>query len=60
MTSLNSGFVKGIATGMVVGAAVAMFADPLSDKQHKKLQKKTEGVFRNIGGLIDTALDMMH
>ena len=55
-----SGFFKGMATGLVVGAAVTMMTDPISDKQRRKIAKKTEGVFRNIGGVIDTAMDIMH
>lgn len=53
-------FAKGIAVGLAVGAAAVMFMDPLSDKQRHKLQRKTEGVFRSIGGMIDTAMDIMH
>lgn len=49
-----------MATGMVVGAAVTMMADPISDKQRRKFVKKTEGVFRNLGGIIDNAMDMIH
>ena len=30
-----SGFIKGMATGMIVGAAVTMIADPISDKQRR-------------------------
>lgn len=51
-------FVKGMATGMVVGAAVSMIAAPTNQKQYHKLAKKTEGVFKSIGGVIDTAVDM--
>ncbi len=54
-----SGFVKGVATGLVVGAAVTMMTDPVSDRQRHKIQKKTEGVFKSIGGGIDTAMDIM-
>ncbi len=54
-----SGFFKGVATGVVVGAAVTMLADPVSDKQRHKFKKKTEGVFRSIGSVIDTAVDIM-
>ncbi len=54
-----SGFVKGVATGLVVGAAVTMMTDPVSDRQRHKIQKKTEGVFKSIGGVIDTAMDIM-
>ena len=39
-----SGLVKGMAAGMVVGAAVTMVADPLSERQKHKLAKKAEGV----------------
>lgn len=60
MMSGTSGFLKGMATGLVVGAAVTMVADPLSDRQRKKIVKKTEGVFKNIGSVVDTAMDIMH
>ncbi len=53
------GFVKGMAAGLVVGATVTMLADPITDKQRSKLQKKTEGVFKNIGSMIDTAINVM-
>lgn len=54
-----SSFAKGLAAGVAVGSAAIIFARPMTDKQRHKLQKKTESVFRNIGGIIDTALDMM-
>lgn len=52
-------FMKGMATGLVVGAAVTMVTDPLTDRQRHKLHKKTEGVFKSMGSIIDTAVDMM-
>ena len=55
-----SGFLKGMATGLVVGAAVTMIADPMTDRERHKLAKKTEGIFKNIGSVIDTTLGMMH
>ena len=55
-----SGFLKGMATGLVVGAAVTMIADPMTDRERHKIAKKTEGIFRNIGSVIDTTLGMMH
>ena len=53
------GFLKGMAAGMAVGAAVAMFADPLTDRQRHRLHKKTEGVFKTVGSMVDNAIDMM-
>lgn len=52
-------FMKGMATGLVVGAAVTMMTDPGSSRQRHKLYKKTEGVFKNVGDVIDTAIDMI-
>lgn len=54
-----SSFTKGLTAGIAVGSMTVLFAKPMSDKQKHKLKKKTEHVFENIGGIIDTALDMM-
>ncbi len=54
-----SGFMKGMATGLVVGAAVTMIADPMTDRERHKIAKKTEGIFKNIGSVIDTTLGMI-
>lgn len=54
------GFLKGMATGLVVGATVTMITDPMSDRDRHKIAKKTEGIFKNIGSVIDTTLSMMH
>lgn len=56
----SGGFMKGMATGVLLGACAAMIVDPVSDKQKRKMQKKTEGVFRNIGNIIDSAISIMH
>lgn len=52
--------MKGMATGVVVGAAVAMITDPMSDRERHKIAKKTEHIFKNIGSVIDTTMGMMH
>ncbi len=52
----HMGFFKGMAAGMIIGAAATMLVDPISDRQRHRLMKKTEGVFRSIGGMIDTAV----
>ena len=53
------GFFKGMTAGLIIGAAVTMITDPISDRQHKKMSKKTHDVFKNIGSMIDNALGMM-
>lgn len=52
-------FTKGIATGVLVGAAATMIFEPISEKQKNKIKRKTKGVFRSIGSVIDTAFDIM-
>lgn len=54
-----SGFMRGMATGLVVGAAVTMITDPITDRQRHKIAKKTEGVFKSVGSVLDTAMDMV-
>ena len=54
-----SSFAKGLAAGMAVGTVAVIFTRPMTDRQRHKIQRKTESVFKNIGGIIDTALDMM-
>lgn len=59
--NMNSGgFAKGMAAGLLLGACAAVVIDPISDKQKRRLQKKTEGVFRNIGNIIDSAISILH
>lgn len=53
-------FMRGMAAGVLLGACAAMIIDPVSDKQKRKMQKKTEGVFRNIGNIIDSAMSILH
>ncbi|MDY3928513.1 MAG: hypothetical protein SOZ34_04020 [Clostridia bacterium] len=57
---MNKGeFAKGIAAGLVVGAAAAIMIDPISDRQKNRIKRKTAGVFKSIGSVIDTAVDLM-
>lgn len=55
-----SGFMKGMATGLVVGAAVTMLTDPMSERYRHKIAKKTQGIFKDIGTVIDSTLSMIH
>lgn len=52
----TSNFMKGMATGVCVGAAVSMLT---GGKRKTKLQKKTESVLKNIEDVIDTAINVM-
>ena len=58
MNSNSANFLKGITTGLVIGAAVTMLTDPVSDRQRLRIARKTEGVFKSMGGIIDNAISM--
>ena len=49
-------FISGLVTGAVIGAAAGMIADPLKEKQKKKIARATDGVFKTIGCAIDSMM----
>lgn len=49
-------FFKGVTTGLIIGTAVTMLTDPISDRQRQRLVKKTEGAFKSMGEMIDSAI----
>lgn len=53
-------FIKGTLVGFAVGATVGVMTDPLSDRERRKISKKTEGIFRNIGSVMDNIIDIFH
>ncbi len=54
----SQGFIKGMAAGIVLGACATMIVDPVSDRQRNKMRRRTEGMFKSLGNIVDTALDM--
>ena len=58
MTSSTMCFFKGVTAGLIVGAAVTMLTDPISDRQRNRFMRKTEGVFKNMGCILDNAISM--
>ncbi|MBQ7900485.1 MAG: hypothetical protein IJ365_00795 [Clostridia bacterium] len=51
-------FTTGMIVGTVVGTTVGMLMDPINDKTHKRMQKETTHVFKNIGAAIDNIVGM--
>lgn len=54
----NSQFFKGIGIGLVIGAGMTMLIDPVTDRQRNKLVRKTEGMFKNMGEMVDSVVSM--
>ena len=50
------GFVKGMAAGLIVGAAITMAVDPVTDRQRRKLKKKTHSMARRLSYTLDNAM----
>ena len=53
----GKGFLGGMACGAVLGAMVGMIADPINDKQSKKLRSSANHMFKTIGSVIDTVME---
>ncbi|MFA7636970.1 MAG: hypothetical protein WCX81_04325 [Monoglobales bacterium] len=50
-------FGTGVLTGLVAGAVVGMIADPLKDKDSRKVQTHAGTVFKTIGSVIDSMFE---
>ena len=48
-------FTKGIAAGMVVGAAVSMIGNPLNARRRMRTKKNAMKAVRAVGELVQTA-----
>jgi len=46
------------AAGMVIGAVAGMLIDPINDKQHKKMRKLSDNMFKTIGSVMDDLISM--
>lgn len=51
------GFSTGIIAGAIIGATIGMLADPINDKQHKKIKRQTGNMFRTLGSVVDSVID---
>ena len=53
----GKGFLGGLACGAILGAAMGMLADPINDKQHKKMKASASNMFKTIGCMIDSVIE---
>jgi len=51
-------FVGAMAAGIVVGAVMGMMIDPINDKQHKKIYRNANNMFKTIGTIVDDVINM--
>ncbi len=53
MIMKSMSFVGGMIAGAVVGSALTMVMDPVSDKQRKRLYKGTQVMVKTMGTVLD-------
>lgn len=53
---MKMSFLGGIIAGAIVGSAITMVADPISDRQRRKLYKGTHNMFKTMGTVIDAMM----
>ena len=46
------------SAGLVIGMVAGMMLDPISDKQHKKISKCANNIFKTIGTIMDDVVSM--
>ena len=54
----TKGTIGAMAAGIVIGAVVGMMIDPINDKQHKKICKNANNMFKTIGAIVDDVISM--
>jgi len=49
-------FIGGVIAGAIVGSALTMVMDPITDRQRRKLHKGTQSVFQTMGTVLDAMM----
>ena len=50
--------IGAVTAGAVVGAVMGIMLDPINDKQHKKMYRCANNIFKTIGSIIDEVVNM--
>ena len=50
--------VGATVAGAVVGAIAGMMLDPINDRQHKKINRYANNMFKKIGSIVDDLMSM--
>lgn len=57
---MNTGsFVKGMVTGAVIGMGISVVANPMDERDKRRIAKKTSKIFTTIGSIADNMIDAM-
>jgi len=50
---MKMGFLSGIIAGALVGSAITMVMDPVSDRDRRRLHRGTRNVVKKVGYIFD-------
>ncbi len=53
---MKMSFIGGVIAGAIVGSALTMVMDPVSDKQRRRMHKGTQSMFKTMGSVIDAMI----
>lgn len=54
---MKMSFLGGVIAGAIVGSALTMVMDPVTDKQRRKMHKGTQSMFKTMGTVIDAIIE---
>lgn len=46
-------FLCAMTAGAIVGAVMGMVIDPINDRQHKKIHRSANSMFKTLGTIVD-------
>ena len=53
----SKGYISGMITGAIIGMAAAVIADPMRDKHHRQIRRKTNQLVRTVSDALDNMMD---
>lgn len=54
----KKGIVGAMAAGAVIGVVMGIVFDPINDRQHRKISRHANNVFKTIGAIVDDVVSM--
>ena len=58
ISMITKSVIGAAAAGIVIGAIAGMMIDPINDKQHKKIHRCANNMFKTIGTIMDELMSM--
>lgn len=53
---MKMSFLSGVIAGAIVGSALTMVMDPITDKQRRRMHRGTHSMFKTMGTVLDAMI----